>query len=70
MKPFYSQHISNVPRANEAGRDVGHVSLQRLKAEALSASASHVNQPSREVAQAFGFFPKDIQGVVVRWPSL
>lgn len=70
MKIFYSQHISKVSRVDVAEREAGKVSLQRLKAEALGASASHVTQPSREAVQAFGFFPKDIQGVVVHWPSL
>jgi hypothetical protein len=71
MKLYYSpSRISNGPRINEARLDGKNVSLQRVKAVALSASASHVSPPAREAVQDFGFFPKDVQGVIVRWPSL
>ena len=71
MKLYYSpSRISKGPRINGAKLDGKNVSLQGVKAVALSASASHASPPEREAVQEFGFFPKDVQGVIVRWPSL
>ena len=70
MKPSYSKHNSNSSRSNAARQDNGHISLLRMKAQCLSASASHQKPSASEVVQEFGFFPKGIPGVIVRWPTL
>lgn len=70
MKPLPSQHNSNSQRIKEPRQNARHVSLRRMKLQALSVSASHINHPNHEVVQEFGFFPKDIEGVIIHWPSL
>lgn len=71
MKLYYSSlRNSNLPRMNAESRDVQKASFHGLKSQALSASASHASPPAHEAVQDFGFFPKDVQGVIVRWPTL
>lgn len=70
MKPLQSQHNSSSLHLKEPRKSAKQASLRRMKAQALSVSASHANYPNHEVAQEFGFFPKDIEGVIIHWPSL
>lgn len=70
MKPLPRQHkqISRLEissKGNSKSR-----SLHRLKADALAASASSRHEPVDDAREAFGFFPKGLQGVVIRWPTL
>ena len=64
-----SQQRDSIPRSrSESVRNVSHRSLHKLKADALSVSAP--SQTCHPRPKDFAFFPKDLPGVIVRWPSL